>query len=144
MAGYGGETPLIGFGLRLTVEAPAGTSATVPVEQGDIFKISGTASDSSGYKAAACTAADSAANSILIMALHRMTDINQMGVIVLGPWQQVRRISYVSGAAPTLGQSIEAAAGAGNLRKIAGKAFVIGNGFVLKVDTASLQAEVLV
>lgn len=141
MAGYGGETPLIGFGLRLTVEAPTGTNATTPVEQGDIFKISGTAADSSGYKAAALTAGDDATNSVVIMALHRMTDVGPMGVVVLGPWQQVRRLNYVSGSAPTLGQSIEAAAG--NVRKIAGKAFD-KDGFVLKVDTSALQAEVLV
>jgi hypothetical protein len=141
MAGYGGETPLIGFGLRLTVEAPTGTNATTPVEQGDLFKISGTASDSSGYKAAALVAGDDATNSVVIMALHRMTDVNQMGVIVLGPWQQVRRLNYVSGSAPTLGQSVEASAA--NVRKVAGKAFD-KDGFVLKVDTSALQVEVLV
>ena len=64
-----------------------------------------------------------------------------MGVVVLDKWQQVRRLNYVSGAPPTLGQSIEASAS--NVRKVAGKAYD-GDGYVLKVDTASLQVEVLV
>ena len=141
MAGYGGETPLIGFGLRLTVEAPTGTDATTPVEQGDIFKIGGTASDGSGYKAVAAANADTPATAIWLMALHRMTEVGPMGVVVLGPYQQVRRLNYVSGAAPTLNQSAKPSAT--NVRKIAGVAFD-GSNMVLKVDTAALQAEVLV
>lgn len=141
MAGYGGETPLIEYGLTLTVEAPTGTNATTPVEQGDLFKLSGTAADGSGYKAAALSAGNDSTSSVVVMALHRMTEVGPMGVYVLGGWQAVRRLNYVSGSAPTIGQSIEASAG--NVRKIAGKAYD-GDGYVLKVDTANLQAEVLV
>lgn len=141
MAGYGGETPLIGFGLRLTVEAPTGTDATTPVAQGDLFKIGGTAADGSGYKAAALAAGNDSTSSVVLMALHAMTEVGPMGVVVLDKWQQVRRLNYVSGAAPTLGQSIEASAT--NVRKVVGKAYD-GDGIVLKVDTAGLQVEVLV
>lgn len=149
MAGYGGETPLIGFGLRLTVEAPTGTSTSVPVEQGDIFKIGGTASDGSGYKVVAAAAANvsagasgtAVADAIWVMALHRMTEVAQMGVFVLGPFQSIRRLNYVSGAAPTLGQS--AVISGTNPRKVAGASFN-GSNIVLKVDTTALQVEVLV
>lgn len=141
MAGYGGETPLIGFGMTLTVEAPTGTSATIPVEQGDLFKLGGTAGDGTGYKAAALVAGNDATSSVVLMALHRMTEVAQMGVYVVGRWQSVRRLNYVSGAAPTLGQSIEASAT--NVRKVVGKAFDT-DGYVLKVDTTALQVEVLV
>lgn len=149
MAGYGGELPLTRYGLELTVEAPTGTTATVPVEQGDIFKIGGTASDGSGYKVVAAAAADipagasgvAVADSIHVMALHRMTEVAQMGVFVLAPYASVRRLNYVSGAAPTLGQSVVPSAT--NVRKVAGVAFN-GANMVLKVDTAALQVEVLV
>lgn len=141
MAGYGGETPLIGFGLTLTLEAPTGTNATTPVEQGDIFKIGGTAADGTGYKAVAAANADTPATAIWVMALHRMTEVQQMGVFVLGNFQSVRRLNYVSGSAPTLGQSVKPSAG--NVRKVAGVAFD-GSNMVLKVDTAALQVEVLV
>jgi len=141
MAGYGGETPLTEFGLRLTVEAPTGTDATTPVAQGDVFKLGGTAADSSGYKAAACSDGNDATSSVLVMALHRMTEVGPMGVVVLGRWAQVRRVSYYTGAAPTLGQSIESSGS--DVRKIKGKSFD-GDGYVLKVDTSALQVEVLV
>lgn len=141
MAGYGGETPLIGFGLRLTVEAPTGTDATTPVEQGDIFKIGGTAADGSGYKAVAAASTDTEATAVLLMALHRMTEVGPMGVVVLGKYQQVRRLNYVSGAAPALNQQV--APSATNVRKVAGAAFA-GANMVLKVDTAALTVEVLV
>jgi hypothetical protein len=141
MAGYGGETPLIGFGLRLTVESPTGTDATTPVAQGDLFKLGGTAADGTGYKAVALVAGNDSTSSVILMALHPMTSVGPMGVYVLGPWQSVRRLNYVSGAAPTLGQSIEASAT--NVRKVVGKAYD-GDGYVLKVATADLQVEVLV
>lgn len=141
MAGYGGETPLIGFGLRLTVEAPTGTDSTTPVAQGDLFKLGGTAADGSGYKAAALASGNDSTSSVVVMALHAMTEVGPMGVFVLGNWHAVRRLNYVSGAAPTIGQSIEASGT--NVRKVAGKAFD-GDGYVTKVDTAGLQVEVLV
>ena len=142
MAGYGGETPLIGFGLRLTVEAPTGTDSTTPVEQGDIFKLGSTAADGSGYKAVALVAADAASDPvIMVMALHRMTSVGPLGVAVLGNWHQVRRLNYYTGEAPSIGNSIEASNN--NVRKVKGKAFD-GDGYVLNVDTTALQVEVLV
>lgn len=142
MAGYGGETPLVKYGLSYTFESPTGTTTAAPVEQGDLFKVSGTASDGSGYKLAALTAGDDPTEVVMVMALHRMTEVGTMGGQLIGNWHQVRRLNYVSGSAPTLGQSIEAAAG--NVRKVAGKAFAIGSGIVLKVNTADLTVEVLV
>lgn len=141
MAGYGGETPLIDFGLRLTLESPTGTTTAAPVESGDLFKISGTAADGSGYKAAALTAGDDPGEVVIVQALHRMTSVGPMGVSVLGHFQQVRRVNYVSGAAPTLGQSIEASAT--NVRKVAGITYD-GSSMVLLIDTNALQCEVLV
>lgn len=141
MAGYGGETPLIDGGFRLTLESPTGTTSSIPVEQGDLFKIGGTAADGTGYKAAALVAGNDATSSVVVMALHRMTEVGPMGVIVLGGYQGIVRFNYVSGAAPTLGQSIEASAT--NVRKVVGKAWD-GDGMVLKVNTAELTVEVLV
>lgn len=141
MAGYGGETPLIGFGLRMTLESPTGTTSAAPVEQGDLFKIGGTAADSSGYKAAALVDGNDFTSSVVVMALHRMTEVGPMGVMVLGRWHSVVRLNYVTGVAPTLGQSVEASGV--DIRKIKGKAYD-GDGMVLKVDTSALTAEVLV
>lgn len=140
MVTYGGETPLIDFGLRLTVEAPTGTTTSAPVNEGDIFKIGGTASDGSGYKAAALADNDAPDAQVLVMAIHRQTFIGPMGVIVLGRYQQVRRLNYVSGQAPTLGQSIEANS---TTRKINGKAFD-GTSLVLLVDANALTVDVLI
>jgi hypothetical protein len=141
MAGYGGETPQVKYGLSITVESPDGTSATVPVEQGDLFKLGGTASDGSGYKAVALVSGNDATSSVVIMALHRITEVGTMGVQVIGRYSQIRRLNYVSGSAPTLGQSVEASGS--NVRKIVGKAFD-GDGFVCAVNTSDLTAEVLV
>lgn len=142
MAGYGGQFPLVKYGITLTVEAPTGTDSTTPVEEGDVFKLGGTASDGTGYKAAACVDGNDATSSILVQALHRMTSVNQMGVLVLsGKWSGVTRVKYHTGAAPTIGQSIESSGV--DVREIKGKSFD-GDGYVLKVDTTNLEVEVLV
>lgn len=142
MAGYGGETPLIDFALSMTVEGPTGTNAATPVEQGDLFKLGGTAYDGTGYKAAALAAGDDATSSVVLMALHRATEVGTMGVMVVGGYRGVVRFNYVTGAAPTIGQSIEASAV--DTRKVAGKAFARGDGYVLSINTANLTVEVLV
>ena len=141
MAGYGGTTPLIDNSLTLTVEAPDGTNATTPVEQGDLFKLGGTAADSTGYKAVALVAGNDASSSVVLMALHRATEVGPIGVLVVGRYRRVEQFTYLTGAAPTLGQSIEAAPV--NTRRVAGKAFD-GDGYVLAVNTANLTVEVLV
>lgn len=140
---FGGETPLVPYAgpLTLTVEAPDGTTEAAPVLQGQLFKLSGTAADGSGYKIAAMTAADAPSSVVMVMALHRATQVREMGVVLITPFRQVRRLSYVSGSAPSLGESIEAAAG--DVHKIAGKTYD-GDGIVLKVNTADLDADVLI
>lgn len=138
----GGETPIIKYGLELTLETPSTTSATVPIEQGRILKISGTATDGTAYKAAACAAGDDPLEVTMVMALHRSITANApLGVKVLGSDQQVRRLPY-DGAAPSLGQSIEAAAG--DVSKVTGIGHVAGKGRVLAVNTASKEVEVLI
>lgn len=142
MAGYGGQFPLVKYGVTLTVEAPDGTTTAAPVEQGDVFKLGGTASDGTGYKVVACSDGNDATSSVLVMALHRITSVNDLGVLILsGKWAGVDRVRYHTGAAPTLGQSIEASGV--NVREIKGKSFD-GDGYVLKVDTSALEVEVLV
>jgi hypothetical protein len=148
MATYGGETPWIGYGLTLTVEAPTGTSSSVPVNEGDIFKIGGTAADGSGYKIVAAANADigagssgtAVADSIWVQAMQSMQEVGPMTVAVIGPFQRVTRLPYVSGSAPTLGQSVKPSAA--NVRKVAGVAFT-GQNIVLRVDTAALLVDVL-
>lgn len=148
MANYGGELPFIGYGLTLTVEAPTGTDSTTPVVQGDIFKIGGSAADGSGYKVVAAANADigigstgtAVGDSIWVMALHGISEVAPLGVCVLAPFQRVTKLPYVSGAAPTVGQSVKPSAT--NVRKVAGVTFN-GSNIVLKVDTAALMVEVL-
>lgn len=140
----GGETPIIKYGTELSVEGPAGTTSAAPVLAGNIYKLGSTGADGTGYKVVACTAADSSANGVLVMALHRLTDLNvPLGVKVLGAYglTQVRRLRYHTGAAPSIGQSIEAST---TVTEIAGKAWAVGCGYVLAVDTTALEAEVLV
>lgn len=141
----GGETPIVKYGLELSVEAPTGTDATTPVLAGQVFKLGGTDSGGGGYKAAALTAGDDGTNSVLLYALHKVTDLNvPLGVKVITAHglSQVRRIPYKTGSAPTIGQSIEAATA--SVRQIVGKAWVPGDGYVLFIDTAALDCEVLV
>lgn len=141
MSGYGGETPLVKYGLSYTFESPDGTTAAVPVAQGDLFKIGGTASDGTGYKLVALVDGNDFTSSVIVMALHAIAEVGTMGAQILGNWHQIRRLNYVTGVAPTLGQSVEASGV--NVRKVKGKAFD-GDGIVLKVNTADLTVEVLV
>lgn len=141
-ARYGGETPLIKYGTELTAESPAATSPTVPIEQGDIFKFGGTAADGTAFKLAACAAGnDFTSEGVLLMALHRCEKANYpVGVKLLSrDLHQIRRLRY-DGTAPTLGQSIEIAAG--NVRKVTGKS-QDGDGRVMAVNTATTEVEVL-
>lgn len=138
----GGETPIIKYGLELTLETPSTTSATVPIEQGSILKVSGTATDGTGFKAAACAAGDDPNEVTMVMALHRSVYANApLGVKVLSGEVQVRRLPY-DGAAPSLGESIEAAAG--NVAKVTGIAYAKGKGRILAVNTASKEVEILI
>ena len=139
---YGGELSDVKYGLELSVEVPTGTSATAPVNMGDLFKIGGTAADGSHYKAVPLAGANDLLTSIVIRAKHSVNRDDQpdLGVKVLGHYSKVLRLPYVTGAAPTLGQSI--AASGTNVRRVAGKAFD-GTSYVLKVDTVNLIVEVL-
>jgi hypothetical protein len=139
---FGGETPIVKYGLEITVEAPAGTAEATPVEAGDLFKIGGTDADGSGYKLVALATTDDPETCVMVMALHRMTEVREMGVKVLGNYHQIRRLKYVTGSAPTLGQSIKA--NTANTRRILGLAWATGKGIVLKVNTADLDADVLI
>lgn len=141
----GGETPIIKYGTELSVEGPVGTTASQPVNAGDVFKLGGTGADGTGYKVVAAVDGDDSTNAILVMALHNLTDLAvPLGVKVLGArgMTQVRRLRYTTGAAPTIGQSIEVSGV--DVRKIKGKTFAVGDGYVLAVDTSALDVEVLV
>ena len=141
--GYGGETPIIKYGTEITVESPAGISAAAPINQGDLFILSGTAADGSGYKAAAATAGNAPTTvGCLLMALHRMEQPSQpMGVKVLnGSMEQIRRLRYTG--SPTLGQSV--AISAADVRKVVGKAFAVGDGRILAINTSTTEVEVLI
>jgi len=141
---FGGETPLVPWAgpMTLTVEAPTGTTEAAPVVAGQLYKISGTAADGSGYKIAACAENDDTLNCVLVMAMHRMTTVREMGVVLITPYRQVRRLPYRSGAAPTLGQSIATAPT--DLGKIKGISYAAHKGIVLAVNTADLDADVLI
>jgi len=139
---YGGETPIIKYGTEITVESPTATSEAAPVEQGDLFILSGTAVDGTRFKIAEGAAGnDFTSHGVLCMALHRTIQPNKpMGVKLLSrALSQIRRLKY-DGSAPKLGQSIELATG--NVRKVTGKAFD-GDGIVLAVNTATTEVEVL-
>jgi hypothetical protein len=140
----GGETPIVKYGLDLSIEAPTGTDATTPVLPGQIFKLGGTDSGGGGYKAAVLTAGDDGTNAVLVYALHKVTDLSvPLGVKVICAHglSQVRRLPYKTGSAPSIGQSVEAATVA--TKQIVGKAWAVGDGYVLFVDTDAEDAEVL-
>ena len=141
----GGETPIIKYGTELSVEGPAGVTSAAPVLAGDIFKLGGTGADGTGYKVVDCADGDDSADSVLVMALHKLTDLTvPLGVKVLGAYGicQVRRLRYHTGVVPTIGQSIEISGN--NVRKIEGLSFAAGKGYVLAIDATALEAEVLV
>jgi len=138
----GGETPIIKYGTELTLQTPDGISEDAPQLQGDLFKIGGPASDGTQLKAVACAAGDSMASVYLVMALTRETRPGYpAGYKVLsGQKVQIRRLRY-DGSAPTIGQSVEIAAG--NVRKVTGIAQAAGKGLVVAVNTGDTEVEVL-
>lgn len=138
----GGETPIIKYGTELTLQSPDGISESAPQLQGDLFKIGGPASDGTQLKAVPCAAADTMASVYMVMALSRETRPGYpCGYKVLsGQSVQIRRLRY-DGAAPTIGQSVEIAAG--NVRKVTGIAHAKGAGLVVAVNTGDTEVEVL-
>jgi hypothetical protein len=141
---YGGETPDTHYGLELTLESPDGLSESAPQNQRDLFKIGGPAADGTQMKAVPLAAADTPSSVFMVMAKHReaMSDVPGGYKVLTGNPDQIRRVGYVSGAAPTLGQAISASAT--NLRKVAGIAAARANGLVIAINTGDLEVEVLV
>jgi hypothetical protein len=136
---YGGTTPF-NYGLRLSVEAPAGTSTSVPVVVGQVFKIGGTAADGSGYKLVALTGTDDPLTCVMVQALTGATDVSDVTVAVLGPYSQVRRAVYEG--SPTIGQSIDAAPT--SQRKVEGVTWVHGQGYITFVDATATEVEFII
>lgn len=140
---YGGETNR-DLGLRMTVDPVNLTITTAaPVEKGDLFKLGGTDGSGNGYAIAELIAGDDPVEVVMVSAAERKTaDTTPMDVYVISPgYSQVRRFKYKTGAAPTLGQSVESATAA--VRRVTGISYVHGKGFVLRVDTANEEVEVL-
>lgn len=140
---YGGETPQIKYGTELTLETPDGISESAPQLQGDLFKVGGPAADGTQLKAVPLVAADDPNTCIMVQALTRETKPDRPAgyKVINGYGEQIRRMRYVSGAAPALGQSIEASAT--DVRKVAGQAWARGAGMVVAVNTSALEVEVL-
>ena len=140
----GGETPIVKYGLTISAECPAATSSTVPVLEGQLFKLDGTlAADGSGVKLVAATAGDKPSTVILAYALDRSEDpLGVIGVMILtGQATQIRRLKYTGGA-PTVGHSV--AISASDVRAVVDLAFARGDGLILSVDTAATEVEVLI
>jgi hypothetical protein len=131
---------MVESGLRLTVEAPDATTILVPVEAGTILKLGSTAADGSGYKAVAAVDNDTPASVVLVMALHRITSVGPLGVMVLGRYSQVRRLPYLTGEKPSVGGSVQVSA---TVSKVGAKGFTDGCGYVLYVDETAEDCEVL-
>jgi hypothetical protein len=133
-------------GLRLTVEAPTGTSSTAPTVIGRVYKLAGTDTDGGGHKIAALATDDDPTSCVFVEAAERVDSVRPMTVFVIGPYSQVRTFDYVDGAAPTIGQGIAATDPTGNAGadagKVKGQAFQ-GDSYVLYDDTANLRVEVL-
>ena len=138
---YGGETPFP-FGLSLTVESPAATTVLAPVEAGAILKLGGTAADGSGYKTVATVDNDTPASVVLVQALHRITSVGPLGVRVIGGYQQVRRLPYLKGELPVLGNSVKVSATVGLVGDYT--SYAVGCGYVLAIDTVAEDCEVLI
>jgi hypothetical protein len=136
---YGGETPE-NFGLRITVETPAGTTSAAPVTPGQMFKLGPTDVDGGAYKCVALVDNDDMSSVVLVQAAQRSETVGPITVNVLGFYSQIRRLPYLTGSAPSLGQSVQASA---TVKKVDGKAFAAGCGFVLFVDTVTEEVEVL-
>jgi hypothetical protein len=145
---YGGADSSEEYGIRLTVEAPDGTSGpigdiqpanTALVSPGTLWKLGGTDADGGGYKLVATQANDTLATCVMCVAVDRAVGVYPMTVQVLGNWAQIRRLPYVHGAAPSVGQSVKISATPG---KVAGVAFD-GTSYVLFDDTVNDEVEVL-
>lgn len=132
----GGESPAA-YGCIITCDAPTGTTALAPVEIGEIYKLSTAAS----YKLVAAVAADKLggiANAPLVRTEERADIVKPIAVRVISRgFQRISALKY-SGAAPTLGASVEAD-GAKAVRNVA----YDGNSFNCYVDTTNLIVEVL-
>ncbi|MGV0984972.1 MAG: hypothetical protein ACOYB2_10485 [Limnohabitans sp.] len=137
---YGGADSHEGTGFRMTVEAPAGTTEAAPVLPGSIWKLGGTDVDGGGHKLVALVDNDAPANCVFVQAMERAHMVGPMTVRVLGGYSQIIKLPYLHGAAPTIGQSIQASA---TVTKVDGKAFADGDGYVLFVDTVTEEVEVL-
>lgn len=155
----GGELPS-SYGLVITVEAPAGTTAAAPVEVGEVYKLSAAtayklvaavAADDLGwaghthqentfatYVQNATTAGPNGGNAPLVRTEERSESVKPISVRVLGAWSTILRMAY-SGAAPTVGQSVEAD-GSKKVRALAFNGFT----FVLFIDTAKTEVEFLI
>jgi hypothetical protein len=127
--------------LHLSCEAPTGTTSAAPVEAGEFFKLGGTAADGSGYKLAALAATDDPKTCVMVMALHRCTDMAvPIGVKVLGSYQQVRRGKYEG--SPAIGQSIDAAPT--SQRKLEGVTWADGQGYITWIDATAGEIEFII
>ena len=139
MVRYGGQTPSIGTGLRLTVEAPD-SAATVAVLPGDILKFGGTAADGTGYKVTETEADDSPGTSAMMCkAETRSSGITPITVVLLNPQAQVTIVAVDTVSPPSVGQSVKIGSTPG---RFVGKAYN-GDGYVLSVDASLHEAEVL-
>jgi hypothetical protein len=74
-----------------------------------------------------------------VRAEQRAIGVDPMTVVVLGHWNKVLRLAYLTGSAPSLGQSVQISS---TVTKVDGKAFDESS-FVLHVDTALEEVEVL-
>lgn len=136
---YGGETPFTN-GLRISVEAPAGTTTSAPVAVGEVFKLGGTAADGSGYKLTALGANDDPNTCVMVQALSGATAVTDLTVAVLGPYQQIRRAVYEG--SPSIGQSIDAAPT--SQRKVEGVTWAAGQGYITYVDATAGEVEFII
>lgn len=143
MATYGGVTPLLKW-ESITCEAPAGTTVAAPVLQGELFELSGAGvdDDGSGYKLVACTAGDTFAAALIVMALHRQTEEREIGVQQLSVGSGQRRLLAYTGTAPAIGDGV--AISAANVRKVVGTGAAAATNLprVVRVLTATTEVEV--
>ena len=137
---YGGADSNEALGLRMTVEAPDGTTSTNPVKVGEIFKLGGTDADGGGYKLVAAADNDTPDSVVMVQASERMTVVGPMTVRVLGRYSQIQTLPYLAAEVPSVGGSIQISA---TVRKVGAATFAAGS-YVLNVDTATEEVEVLV
>lgn len=139
---YGGETPDLKYGLEITAETPDALTEAAPQLIGDLFKLGGPALDGTQLKAIPLVSGDQADTVILLQAKTRKIkpDIPSAYKVLSGAPDQIRRLRYT--AAPTLGQSVEAAAA--NVRQVVGMAWTRFAGTVIAVNTSATEVEVLI